>query len=194
MPYKTKKRIYKKPTKERLHNAALFYLERYAASEESLRRVLKNKIRRAAMQDKDFAEDHETQALLHQEIELIIETHRKNGIINDKDFAAMKVASMRRAGKSARRITQSLAQKGIAVPLIETALTPEEGEDESEIELTAARSYARRRRLGPYRKEGVPDDPKLQQREVASLARAGFSFDVIKVVLGEKDFYDEPSI
>lgn len=184
-----KERVFKKPTATRLANQALFYLGRYAASEASLRRVLQNKIRRAAMQDQDFAADHQAQAALHEVIEGIVAKHIKSGIINDKEYAAMKVASLRRSGKSARRIMHSLTQKGIAAELIEDALAPEEGEDSAQIELAAACSHAKRRRLGPYRKESVnirsaADEIKLKNKEVASMARAGFTYDVAKQVLG----------
>ena len=186
MAYKTsKKRVFKKLTPERLANAALVYLGRYAASEASLRRVLENKIKRAALCDKDFAADHESQQKLYESIDQIVAHHIKNGIINDREFAAMKVASMQRSGKSSRRIAQNLAQKGIDSSLIEDALAPEEGDDPAEMELKAARAHARKRRLGPYRKGGASDDPKIKSKEVASLARAGFSFDVAKQVLGE---------
>jgi SOS response regulatory protein OraA/RecX len=58
------RRTFKKPTPERLANAALYYLSRYAASEASLRRVLENRVRRAAMRDEAFAADREAQAAL----------------------------------------------------------------------------------------------------------------------------------
>ncbi len=189
----TKKRTFSKPTAGKLANVALFYLSRYAASEVSLRRVLCNKIRRAAMMDKDFSADKETQKILSEEIEIIIAKHKKSGVINDTSYAEMKVASLRRSGKSARYIMQFLRQKGVDADLIEQALVPQEDEDPQDIEKAAAVKLARRRRLGPFRKEGVKDDPKLRSKEFATLVRAGFSFDVAKKVLGAEpeDFFDE---
>jgi len=190
---RTKKCTFSKPTPTRLANAALFYLSRYAASEASLRRVLNNKIRRASMMDKDFSDDKEAQKKLFEEIEIIIAKHKKTGAINDKSYAEMKVASLRRSGKSARYITQSLRQKGVDSDLIERALVPEEDENPQDVERAAAVKLARRRRLGPFRKAGVGDDPKLRTKEFAALVRAGFSFDVAKKVLGAEpeEFFDE---
>ena len=190
---RTKNCTFSKPTPTRLANAALFYLSRYAASEASLRRVLNNKIRRASMMDKDFADDKESKKNLFEEIEIIIAKHKKTGAINDKSYAEMKVASLRRSGKSARYITQSLRQKGVDSDLIERALVPEEDENPQDVERAAAVKLARRRRLGPFRKAGVGDDPKLRTKEFATLVRAGFSFDVAKKVLGAEpeEFFDE---
>lgn len=174
----------KKPTPERLANVALHYLSRYAASEASLRRVLENRVRRAVMADETFAADAEAQASLAQGIDKIIETHKRTGVLNDQAFAEMKVSSLRRAGRSARRITQQLAQKGVKGEVIEAALEPEEGVDAQEAELKAAQAYARRRGLGPFRKGGPSEDRAIKAKEIASMARAGFSFDTAKKILG----------
>lgn len=178
------RRIFKKPTAERLTNAALYYLSRYAASEASLRRVLQNKIRRASMRDPAFAADKEAHNVLFAAIEKIVEGHKKSGVLNDAAYAEMKVGSLRRSGKSARRITQSLAQKGVAPAHIEAALAPEEGEEAETLELKAATALAKKKSLGPFRKGGATDDMKIKTKEVAAMARAGFSFDVIKKILG----------
>ena len=185
------RRPFRKPTPERLANAALFYLGRYAASEASLRRVLDNKIRRACLADAAFAADLAAHEVLRKAIEEIIATHRRMGVLNDAAYAEMKVYSLRRGGKSARLITQKLAQKGISTSHIEAALLPEEGTEPREADLTAAHALAKKRGLGPYRRasgaggQGEPDkERKRAVREVSTMARAGFSFDVIREVLG----------
>ena len=61
----------------------------------------------------------------------------------------------------------------------------QEEDDEGDPELEAARAYARRRRLGPWRTK--PDDSwERRQKELASMARAGFSFGVAKQALEEE--------
>jgi len=191
------RRPFRKPNPVRLANAALFYLSRYAASEASLRRVLENKLRRAAMQDDTFAADHELQATLREAIEKIIETHKATGALNDAAYAEMKVHSLRRSGRSARMITQKLSQKGLKADVIERALVPEyEDETPVDVEIRAARALAKRRALGPYRKATTrpalteAEEAKRKAKESATLARAGFSFDIIKRVLGVS--FDEP--
>lgn len=177
------------PSPQKLANAATFYLSRYAASEDSLRRVLKNKLRRAAMTNAAFAADRDAQRALLEEIERIIETHKKSGVLNDAAFADMKVASLRRAGKSARRIGQTLAQKGIRPDIVAAALAPEDEESAQDAERRAALAFARKKRLGPFAQHAAPS-AKASAKAFASLARAGFSVDVIKGVLN--DPIDEP--
>ncbi len=183
------RRPFKKPTPERLANVALYYLSRYAASEASLRRVLQNRVRRAAMRDEAFASDREAQAALAAAIEKIVEGHKLSGVLNDTAYAEMKVGSLRRAGRSARRIAQHLTQKGVKSGVIEEALAG----DEDGAELKAAQAFAKRRGLGSYRKGGASEDWKAKSKETASMARAGFSFDVIKKVLGSvpEDFIND---
>jgi len=49
-------------------------------------------------------------------------------------------------------------------------------------ELEAARAYARKRRLGAYR--SPEKRAEYRQKDLASLARQGFSFDIAKQALG----------
>lgn len=178
------KNTYRKPkipTARSLTNVALYYLQRFATSEAGLRRVLENRIRRAAMANDDFAADKVAQENLKQIIASIVEQHKKTGVINDKAFAEMKVNSLRRGGGSARRISQKLQQKGLAKNVIAAALQPED-EEPQDVELQAALVFAKRRGLGKWRKK--PPAEKQEQKDFAALMRAGFSFDVAKLVLG----------
>lgn len=175
-PKNARKKPFKKPTPERLANIALYYLSRFAASEASLRRVLENRIRRVAMRDPDFAADTQKQNELRQAINTIVDGHKKTGALNDEAYAAMKVSSLRRAGRSTRRITQHLQQKGLAPPLIAEAVAPQEDE-----ELQAAQRFAKRKKLGPFRQE--PADKEQARKDFAILARAGFSYDTARLVL-----------
>lgn len=177
-------RAKKIPTAQSLEGAALFYLSRYAASEFSLRRVLENRLRRAARHNQDFANDRAAQNHLRETIQAIIEKHKRTGVLNDAAYAEMKTASLRRAGRSARAIKQRLGQRGIAPRVIEGTLNKsvdEEGGEEAEIK--AALILARRRKLGPYRAK--PADPDQRRKDLAILARAGFSFDIARKVLGK---------
>jgi regulatory protein len=178
MKYASRRKI-KIPTPEKLKNIALHYLGRYAASEASLRQVLERRLLRAAHADSAFAADSEKIAELRRTIESIIAAHRKTGALNDAALAEMKVASLRRSGRSARYIRQKLTQKGVAAGLTQAALTQHDAEDD-EAEMKAALAYARRRRLGPHR---TKPDPTAAMRDFAALARAGFDASTIKKVL-----------
>ena len=178
------------PTADSLSNVALHYLARFATSEAGLRRVLENRVRRAAMAHEDFAADKAAQATLRAAIETVIARHKKSGVLDDAAFAAMKTRSLRRAGGSARRIAEKLQHKGIAKPLIAAALQPEEGQGAGETERHAALAYAKRRRLGPYRKQAT--DEAQRRKDYAAMARAGFAYDVVTTVLGGEAEEDMP--
>jgi regulatory protein len=170
------------PTAQSLEGAALFYLGRYAASEFSLRRVLENRLRRAARLNPLFSQDEGLQERLRTAIDAIIERHKKSGALNDAAFAEMKTAGWRRAGRSARAIRMRLGQRGVARGAIEQALdcSAEDG-DAEEAEFQAALALAKRRRLGPFRQK--PADADQGRKDLATLARAGFSLDVARRAL-----------
>lgn len=190
------KRKYKKPTPDRLANIALYYLSRYAASEASLRRVLENRIRKAMMQDEDLAADQTQQQKLKQAIDDIVGRHKKSGAIDDAAYAETKVRSLRRSGGSNRKIALKLQQKGIAADLIDLALLKAQEEDPDFTESKAALAFAKRRRLGPYRSkltwERMNEEKraKSKDKDYAAMARAGFSFDIIRNVLDDQEEED----
>lgn len=190
------KRTIKIPTAQRLQNAALYYLSRYAASEESLRRVLHNRIRRAARAHPDFAADHGKHNELRAAIETIIASHKKSGAVNDAAVAEMKVRNLRRAGRSQNFIRQKLSGRGLSKPTIENALhnhdAEEAGDDGADAELKAAAIYIRRKRLGSHRPPLRQKDGD-RQRDFANLARAGFSAAVIRTILASTPD-DEPEM
>lgn len=176
-----KPRIFKIPTPQSLTNAAVQYLALYAASEASLRRVLENKLQRVMLQDPDFARSGVV-CTLRATIEQIIEKHRTNGVLNDDAFAERRVQLLRRQGCSRRAIAQKLGQKGIAGSLIAAALSKEStGASSDESEYAAALALVRRRKLGPFRK--TPADESQKRKDMAALARAGFSYDIARRAL-----------
>lgn len=179
------------PTPASMAHVALHYLSRYAASEASLRRVLQNRIRRVARENSDFVSDLETQSHIRNAIETIIEAHKKTGALNDMAFAETKVNSLRRSGRSKRAIQQKLIQKGVSKETVAAAFAERDDEDEMNTgELKAARYLAKRRHLGCFR-QGETDKARYI-KDVAILARAGFSLDTARKVLGENtSFFDD---
>jgi len=112
------------------------------------------------------------------------------GFLDDRRYALALIKRLRGRGSSRRKIGVRLREKGIGDGL-RGELLAELGQGESELE--AARAYARRRRLGVYRRAqddnrgnrsagGEEPDREAQrlrrQRELGALARAGFDFDV----------------
>ena len=192
------------PTLASLHDAALAYVARYAATEAALRRVLQNRIRKAAYAHPAFAADAAAIAALNTAIEALIDKHRRLGAVNDAAYAGMKAGSLRRAGRSRRFIQQKLAAKGVQADLALAAIEHKDAEQgdvgmggADGAELAAAVTYAKRKRLGVYRMAKPPADPllrrKLALRDLAALARNGFAFGIAQQALGGAELGDDDS-
>jgi regulatory protein len=163
----------RKITGRYLENAALYYLQRYATSADNLRRVLTRKIKRSCTFHGDNPEDFTPL------VEQLIERYIRSGLLNDKGFAEARVAALRRQGRSAQAIIAKLQAKGLSKSDIEQALAADDSEKEDGAEMQAALALARKKKLGVFNPT-PPTDPKAKQKELAAMARAGFSFDVAK--------------
>jgi len=161
-----------------LEKAALRYLERFAASTDQLRKVLRRRIKRAAM----LGAEPEAAAAATRDVETLLERYLAAGLLDDRRFAEAQTQSLRRRGASRQGIRRRLAAKGVERELVEAALA-EDGEDRSE--LAAAGALARRRRLGPYRAPGAR--AAFRQKDLAALARAGFPLEIARRVLSAGD-------
>jgi len=164
----------RKVTPTYLENAALFYLQRFATSSENLRRVLMRKVERSArFHGTDPAEGARW-------VDALIARFLACRLLDDALYAESRATSLRRRGASRQTIALSLRQKGIEGEIIEGALAAAD-ETEEAPELAAAARLARKRRLGPYRPPESRRDHR--ERDLAALARAGFSYDVALVVI-----------
>ena len=170
--------------KSSLENAALYYLERYAASVEGLRRVLARRVEKAAREER--CDREEAAAWVGD----IVERFARSGLVDDRVFAEAKVASRRRRGDSAKRIQAALHEKGVDTAIIADALAEADGEDRQAAELEAAWRLARRRRLGPYRPAGQRAERRT--RDLASLGRAGFGYAIAVAVVDADPPDDAP--
>ena len=163
----------KKATAQSLRNAALYYLQRYASSAENLRRVLMRRVERAArVHDSDVEEG----AAMVAEI---IARYREVGLLDDRAYATAQAQSLHRRGTSLRAIRARLHAKGVERTTVEQALSAL-GAALSDPDISAAVIVARRRRLGPWRISGRSD---YRQRDLATLARRGFSFAIASQVI-----------
>jgi regulatory protein len=175
---KRRKNIPRKVSAASIENAALYYLGRYATSSENLRQVLERKIIRAS-------KHHETNIKACTGfVGDLIQRYLENGILNDKIYAQAQAASMNRRGKSLRAIRSRLRQKALSSEIIDKAieaLTDQVGTPD----LSAAIAYARKRRLGPYRKN-VHSQSNLD-KELATLARSGFSYSLALHIVKAKN-------
>ncbi len=113
-------------------------------------------------------------------IEGLISKFRDLNFLNDARYAEGRSGSLHRKGMSLRAIRQDLSLKGVPEDLVNTAIDLIR-EESSNPDLEAAISYARRRRLGPYR----TDDKREERRDkdLAALGRKGFSFAIAERVI-----------
>lgn len=175
------RKIARRITANYLHNAALFYLQRYAASTGRLRQVLINKIRRSCR-------DHPDQeaALLLPLVETEIATLQRVELLADDRLAAQLLDGYRARGISSRLIAQKLSIKGFTPDLIKNLLGATHHDETTQTEIEAARRYLQRRRLWPYGK--APSvGPKDKQKSYAALARQGYDPDVINTAMKGND-------
>lgn len=163
---KSTARVVRRPTPQYLENVATYYVQRYAATTATLKRVLQKRITNAV---RAYPDDFNP-APFAAVIDDLIAKFVRLGYVNDETFAEQKIASLRRKGTSARAITAKLREKGIKANI----------ESDEDTELAAAQRYVKRKRLGPYRTRTAEDS---KQKDVAALARAGFSLPVARKAL-----------
>jgi regulatory protein len=151
------------PDAHSLHDAALRYLARYAATQASLLRVLTRRVDRWAHA---AAADADVVAAAKDAARAVVSRLAAAGAVNDAAFAASRARSLARAGRSRRAISAHLASRGVPGALTAASLP-----DDPAAELAAALAYVRRRRMGAFRN---PPDPEQHLRDLGRLARAGF--------------------
>ena len=157
----------RRPTPARLRNRALAYLERFPTARAHLRRVL---LRRAAPE----AQAHEVALdALEADVDALLNDLERLGLLDDRRFAEAKARTLLERGRAPGRVRQTLRAKGVGTDTAAAALDSVE-EREGLNEWQAIVAYARRRRLGPFRR-GEPS-PETLTRELAALGRAGFAY------------------
>ncbi|HEX3970786.1 MAG TPA: RecX family transcriptional regulator, partial [Stellaceae bacterium] len=106
------------------------------------------------------------------------------GLLNDRAYAAQAASSLARRGTSRYSIAGKLAQKGVDRELVSQTISDLDADGEAS-ELAAACALVRRKRMGPYRPADKRAD--FRDKDLASLARAGFRLDLARRVLRAKD-------
>lgn len=165
---------------ETLMRMATYYLAQRSASTRRLEEVLARKVRRRCERRELPPPPAEAVAAM---IAPVIERLSRAGLLDDQAYARGRATALAAKGRPAWRIKAELKQHGIdpeAEGLAEVLdLDPER----------QARALARRRRLGPYR---AGERAPFRERDVAALARAGFSPSVAKRVIDGEGDEDEP--
>jgi regulatory protein len=165
----------RKTTAQYLENLALYYMERFSSSTANLRRIMMARVERSA---RSYDTDREEGTA---QVEDIIARFLRSGLLDDEVYATAKARSLHRRGASSRAIHAKLAAKGVDKSTIQKALAALEG-GSPDPEFTAAVTFARHRHIGPFRRGHrsgtAPEDQKIREKELASMGRAGFCFNM----------------
>jgi regulatory protein len=177
-PEKRRPKIPKKITETYLHNAGLYYLQRFAASKAQFTEIMLRKVKKSCLHHKEQEE-----SVCRKMVETLADKFEQSGLLNDDLYAQGQIASLRRRGFSRRAILQKLRQKGLKSEKINEKLDWHEAETENtpseDGDLNAALTLARRKKIGPFQGEKKTDPKKA----MAALARAGFSYQIARQVL-----------
>ena len=153
--------------KDKLLKYAIYYLSKYSSSKKNLEFILKKKIRR-------LSDEKKIRFHLYNEIQIIIEKLEKLNLINDQVFVESKIQSLQYQAKSKNYIKQYLLQKGIDKQLIEEQISLFY-ENNKNLEKDNALKFAKKRNL--------LDSDQDYQKKISKMARAGFSYDIVKEIL-----------
>jgi regulatory protein len=156
-------------TRRKLEELALSYINRFDCTASKLKSQLRQRVRKLG------GHPDAEQWIAEQ-----VERYQSSGVLDDARFARNLSAQLTRRGKSSRAISQKLAVRGVPSELA-GELMAERRQNEPGAELEAARAFVKKRRLGPFR---APEArAQHRQKDLASLARQGFSFDTARSAL-----------
>lgn len=167
-----RKKKQKKITPQRLKNIALYYLKRFESSSENLKAVLFRRISLYAKENPDF-DVNEAKKWAND----IIADFERLHYLDDSRYAEIKIRGYLQSGKPERYIKIKLQQKGVDEKTITNILAQSEF-DEKEMALT----FAKKKKIGPFRSD-FEEQKKCRQKDMGTLVRAGFSYDIVCDVL-----------
>lgn len=164
-------------TRIKVEQMALAYVNRFDCTAAKLKRHLAERLRKQGG-------DENAEAWIAE----LVERYLGSGVLNDVRFAKNLASQLTTRGKSSRMISQKLAMRGVSSEVAQELMATRR-QDEPNAELDAARAFARKRRLGVHRDAQTRSE--YRQKDLAALARQGFSFDTAKKALGAESDGDE---
>ncbi len=162
----------KQITEKRLLNIALFYLTRYEASEQKLRQMLERRVKKQALNGENIPPETD------KWIQNVVQKAVASGYVNNERYAEITIRILCRQGKSTAYIRRKLSQDGIDEAIVNQFLETENTDSETVRALT----WLKRQRKGGYRST---QSDSVFQKDLAALARQGFSYAVAKEALNE---------
>ncbi|MDT0576820.1 regulatory protein RecX [Croceicoccus sp. F390] len=157
-------------TTARLEEMALAYVARFATTGRKLQDYCLRKIRERGWTAEEPPVD----------LDALVARFVANGWIDDEQFAKAKTSSLLRQGYGKRRIAAVLDAAGVAKD-DRAAFAP------SRMRAAALR-LARKRRFGPFGKEGhPPEDRKTREKQLAAMLRAGHDLESARTIINASD-------
>lgn len=168
----------KKITQSYLTNSGLGYLQRFSASSGHFKIIMRRKIQKSCA----FHIDQNEQDCLDI-LDTVTQKFQDMGYINDDAYAGALVYSYAMKGLSFRRIEQKMRMKSLSSDTVKQAITHYKDQQNNtgiDFEKIAALRMTKRKRLGHFRR---PEKEENKNKELAALARAGFSFETANFAL-----------
>lgn len=161
-------------------NKAVHYLGRYQASQQRLRRVLRQFAKRKFDPETTLTDRSDDE--IARAIEDVISLCVRYGYVDDNALAQSKARASVTTGQSAYQLAGKLRQMGVDEKITQQALHTRQA-DYHDAETAAAIRAMRKKRLGPYNAGYAELEFAEKQKQFAKLARLGFSPEIIKVIL-----------
>lgn len=155
---------------EQLKALALHYAARYATTSARLADYLRRKLKQ-----RPWTSD------TPPDVEGLVTRLVALGYVDDALWAASKQREMQARGLGPRRVAQALHAAGVSAP------SEDAPEDTPEPPIMAAVRFARRRRLGPFRRADAPPGDADARKAMAAMLRAGHGFEEARRVLAAPD-------
>ena len=153
---------------KKLLKYAIDYLSKYDSSKRNIINVLKRKIFRLKITNFEKSK-------LINIIDSVIINLEKNKFIDDDRYSSIKILSLSKFGKSKNFISNYLIKKGIDKTQIQKNLNLMENNN-NDWELDSAKIFVKKKRL--------LEKNEIYEKKLARMARAGFSYDICKKILG----------
>ena len=153
---------------KKLLKYAIDYLSKYDSYKRNIINVLKRKIFRLKITNFEKSK-------LVNIIDSVIINLEKNKFIDDDRYSSIKILSLSKSGKSKNFISNYLIKKGIDKTQIQKNLNLMENNNNN-WELESAKIFVKKKRL--------KEKNEIYEKKLAKMARAGFSYDICKKILG----------
>ena len=179
IPIKNKKKTLE-VTVEEMRNFAFNYIEKFAPSKQQLKTYLLKKYLKSKIPSVKKSN-------INDLIDIVVEDLEKSKFINDKFYSESKAKSLIQRGSSINKIRKYLFSKGVGEKYIKNTIEKIQTNNDDQ-DFFSAVKICKKKRIGPNRDEANRE--LFYKKDIAILARNGFSFETSKRVMDlEKEDY-----